>query len=318
MFDTTMIGKRIKQARIDQNMTQMALADAMGVSYQAVSNWERGNSMPDISKLGDLCKTLNLTVNALLGLEETESNAVTKVIDKEELTMEELAEVAPMLPPKMVQEQVQSNMRIMQNRLQEGLAKMSEKLEQTFGAGGTFEMKMGKVMDAVESGTVTVHIREDKKRSKKLDLSRIADMAPFLDDETLDQLLENADISDLDGLDELAPFLSKETLEKLVDRAPLDELEVVVDIAPFLSKTTLDRTVRRCVELGHLDDVEELAPFLSKETLDWVAVTAAERKLDLDFEELYPFLSKETLRRLAQSMRENRDLDALEEIMPFV
>ena len=44
MFDTVMIGKKIKQARIDRNMTQMNLADAMGVSYQAVSNWERGGS----------------------------------------------------------------------------------------------------------------------------------------------------------------------------------------------------------------------------------------------------------------------------------
>ena len=56
MFDTMKIAAVIKQARIDRNMTQMNLADAMGVSYQAVSNWERGNSMPDIAKLEDLWK----------------------------------------------------------------------------------------------------------------------------------------------------------------------------------------------------------------------------------------------------------------------
>ena len=44
MFDTMKIAAVIKQARIDRNMTQMQLADAMGVSYQAVSNWERGVS----------------------------------------------------------------------------------------------------------------------------------------------------------------------------------------------------------------------------------------------------------------------------------
>ena len=49
MFDTNTVAKNIKEARIGKNMTQMDLADAMGVSYQAVSNWERGNSMPDIS-----------------------------------------------------------------------------------------------------------------------------------------------------------------------------------------------------------------------------------------------------------------------------
>ena len=102
MFDTTTIGKKIKQARIDQNMTQMNLADTMDVSYQAVSNWERGNSMPDISKLADLCSALHLTVDELLGIA---APAVTKAMAQEELTVEELAEVAPVLPPKAIMEQ---------------------------------------------------------------------------------------------------------------------------------------------------------------------------------------------------------------------
>ena len=51
MFDTMKVARKIREARNARNMTQMALADEMGVSYQAVSNWERGNSMPDISKL---------------------------------------------------------------------------------------------------------------------------------------------------------------------------------------------------------------------------------------------------------------------------
>ncbi len=104
MFDTMQIAKRIKKARIDQNMTQLQLADAMGVSYQAVSNWERGNSMPDISKLTDLCSTLGLTVNELLGVEEKTTAAVAKAMEKEELAVEELEEVAPILPPEQVED----------------------------------------------------------------------------------------------------------------------------------------------------------------------------------------------------------------------
>ncbi len=37
-------GQVIARARRAKNMTQLALADQMGVSYQAVSNWERGVS----------------------------------------------------------------------------------------------------------------------------------------------------------------------------------------------------------------------------------------------------------------------------------
>ena len=48
-------------------MTQMELADEMNISFQAVSNWERGNSMPDISKLPELAELFGITVDELLG-----------------------------------------------------------------------------------------------------------------------------------------------------------------------------------------------------------------------------------------------------------
>ncbi len=43
-FDMHRIGQTIAQLRREHNMTQMQLADEMGVSFQAVSNWERGVS----------------------------------------------------------------------------------------------------------------------------------------------------------------------------------------------------------------------------------------------------------------------------------
>ena len=43
-FDMRRIGRTIAGLRREHNLTQMALADAMGVSFQAVSNWERGVS----------------------------------------------------------------------------------------------------------------------------------------------------------------------------------------------------------------------------------------------------------------------------------
>ena len=69
MFNTVLVGQKIAELRKQKNMTQMELADLMGVSYQAVSNWERGNSMPDIAKLGDLAKALEVSIDMLLGNE---------------------------------------------------------------------------------------------------------------------------------------------------------------------------------------------------------------------------------------------------------
>ena len=48
MFDMTKIGKKISQLRKENGLTQMELADKLAISYQAVSNWERGATMPDM------------------------------------------------------------------------------------------------------------------------------------------------------------------------------------------------------------------------------------------------------------------------------
>ena len=315
MFDTTMIGNRIKQARIDKNMTQMNLADAMGVSYQAVSNWERGNSMPDISKLGDLCGALGLTVNELLGLEESVPNAVTKAVNREELTVEELAEVAPMLPPKEVKERMEA--------IHIPMPDMSFMKDISVSVGRLFGVEMKS--DGEESAKET--FREKMKRMdeetrnskrKKPDLSRIADMAPYLDQAYLDELIRQADLSDLDGLDEIAPFLSRATLGYLVEQADLDELDEVVDIAPFLDDATLEKLVRRCEDADEFDAIAELAPFLSERTLDKLVDRYLERNGEADLEDLYPFMGKETLRKLARLRMEQQDSDALEDMMPFL
>ena len=50
-FNIRQIGQRIASKRRELNMTQSNLADQLLVSYQAISNWERGNTLPDIEKI---------------------------------------------------------------------------------------------------------------------------------------------------------------------------------------------------------------------------------------------------------------------------
>lgn len=45
MFDMKNIGSKISELRKRNNLTQMELADRMNISFQAVSNWERGGSL---------------------------------------------------------------------------------------------------------------------------------------------------------------------------------------------------------------------------------------------------------------------------------
>ena len=58
-------------------MTQLALAEQIGVSDKAVSKWERGCGVPDISLLPTLSKVLQVSTKALLrgDLEENEKSS---------------------------------------------------------------------------------------------------------------------------------------------------------------------------------------------------------------------------------------------------
>lgn len=65
-MDPVKIGTAIKTLRLQEGYTQQDLADSLGVSGQAVSKWERGLSVPDISIVMKLSDLLNVDVDNLL------------------------------------------------------------------------------------------------------------------------------------------------------------------------------------------------------------------------------------------------------------
>lgn len=60
------IGKFIFQCRKAKGFTQSQLAEQLGITDKAVSKWETGKSMPDVSLLTSLCEILGITLNELL------------------------------------------------------------------------------------------------------------------------------------------------------------------------------------------------------------------------------------------------------------
>ena len=63
------ISEKISSLRKAHNLTQEALGEAVGVSPQAVSKWEKGDSLPDISVIPDICRIFGISADALLGSE---------------------------------------------------------------------------------------------------------------------------------------------------------------------------------------------------------------------------------------------------------
>lgn len=110
MFSMEEIGRKILSLRKSRNMTQVNLADKLGITYQAVSSWERGNSMPDIEKLPEIAKLFEISIDELIG----ESKVVTMMLNTseqepenfEKLTEEDITEVLPILKPDQITEVV--------------------------------------------------------------------------------------------------------------------------------------------------------------------------------------------------------------------
>lgn len=65
------IGKFISTVRKEKKLTQKQLADKLGITDRAISKWENGKSMPDLSLLKPLCDILEITINELLNGEYT-------------------------------------------------------------------------------------------------------------------------------------------------------------------------------------------------------------------------------------------------------
>lgn len=65
-MDTIKVGGQIAALRKAKELTQSELGDRIGVSFQAVSKWERGETLPDITLLPDLAKILETTIDNIL------------------------------------------------------------------------------------------------------------------------------------------------------------------------------------------------------------------------------------------------------------
>ncbi len=257
MFNTAKVAGVIRSARIAKNLTQADVADAMGVSFQAVSNWERGNSMPDIGKLGELARLLGVSMEELLG--EAEAGTVRKVLRAEErseppqVTYKELAEVSPILPPETTERLVDAASKVQDMHL-EDLAALAPHL-----ASATVDR-----LGAAEN--VRVESVQD-----------LEEIAPFMSREVLDKMAEGVHVESVQDLEEIAFFVSREVLDKIAEGVHVESPQDLEEIAPFVSREVLDK-IAEGVRVESVRDLECIAPFVSREVLDRIALTLLERK----------------------------------------
>ena len=81
-MDQIKIGKFITEKRKERGLTQLQLADKLGITDRAVSKWETGRSLPDASIMLELCSILEITVNDLLNGEVVDMENYDKNAEK--------------------------------------------------------------------------------------------------------------------------------------------------------------------------------------------------------------------------------------------
>lgn len=90
------IGKFIAELRKEMNMTQQDLADKLGVTDRAISNWENGRRLPDYSLLKPISDILCISVNELLSGERIDKKDFQKKSDDNIIEFAELINLRSM------------------------------------------------------------------------------------------------------------------------------------------------------------------------------------------------------------------------------
>lgn len=250
MFDMNSIGKRISSLRKERGITQMGLADKLGISFQAVSNWERGNTMPDISKLPELSEILGVTIEELLG-DERKGKIVEEIAKGEtpqDVQADELADVAPILN-------------------QEQFNKAYEQISNDGAIDIKSIIAIAPFMDEDVLGTVAKELARDG-----VSVSDLVELAPFLDEvdlsEIVDKYLDRG--TSINDVVALAPFLDEVDVGEIVQKFLRNgaKLSEVAALAPFMDEDDLTAIADEHLKNGgSFSDLTVIAPFLDMNDL---------------------------------------------------
>ena len=249
MFQMMNIGRTISALRQEKNMTQMELADRMGVSFQAVSGWERGRSMPDVSRLPELAELFGVPIARILG-EETPlvdaaaAGTMEEYLQQHQVTPEELEQAAPVLKP--------------------------EQLD-----------------------TALPHVG-------KLKPEQIRELLPFLSQETLDQMGQEA-WNDPE-IRTLAPLLEERTVDRIAAMRTEKGMDIQ-DLLPFMSSAALAQTALACYRQGGLAKAEPYFPFLGDKDLAQLAEMEMKQNGLQELKRIAPFLPEQLLVEILHKLR---------------
>lgn len=91
-MDQIKIGEFISTKRKEKNITQSELAEKLNITDRAISKWENGVCLPDVSNMLLLCKILDISINDLFSAKVVDMKDKEKMLEKNLLEMTKMKE----------------------------------------------------------------------------------------------------------------------------------------------------------------------------------------------------------------------------------
>ena len=288
MFDTVTIGRKIAELRKAHNMTQFELADALGISFQAVSNWERCASMPDISKLPELAEIFGVTIDEVLGKNNPAivQLAHGETIDTRAVTPEEIEEAAMIAKPSQLEKTVADNFDSLTDAAASASSPESE--DKTPGENG--------------------------EKSESHDYGVLKVLLPYLNDSDVARLAREA-LAKGKSIGIFLPFMDEKSVDELAQSAfEKGGIDAITSYLPFMSDDKVDGMLAIAAQRG--DSIAYLLPFASDSAVDACADEYAAQGRDAAI--LLPFMSDDKVLRLARLVCKRDGTGALKKYLPFL
>ena len=269
MFIMQKVGRNIVELRKKNNMTQTELADKMNVSFQAVSNWERGNSMPDISKLPELANIFGVSVDELIGeksklIDSVMNNQINEYLENNEVSKEELEEHIPILKPEQVETIVEridfskfDNINIFLPYLDNETITLlaQQKVEK--------EESINSFLPFLEEEVITKFAQQRIDKGESID-----SYLPFLEDGAITKFAQQK-LEEGESINSFLPFLEEEVTTKFAQQR-IDKGESIDSYLPFLEDEAITKFVQQKLEKG--ESIHSFLPFINDQVLKQIVL----------------------------------------------
>ena len=299
-MNTINIASVIAELRKKNNMTQSALAEKLDVSYQAVSKWERGESLPDISLLPKIADIFGISIDQLIRgtldlKDENQIEAATKLVveaanetitDEKQKGIENVIEqIAPMVKPSLME-------------------KMMNKIENKFNGNSTALypfMSQADFSEFIESNGHELCLNEEIKK-----------MMPFLNrdnrSKVVDIIVEHHNYSEVK---KIAPFLNQEQLGNIIDAMKADGETNFKSLLPFLDRRNRNKVMDTIIQGKELDELSNIYPFMDNETKEKLVQLIVDKDNYKQFklETVFPFLNSELKEKVCQRLMKEKHIN---------